>query len=410
MTLLQAAVHAGLGGRVAAVATFDHGTGAAATRAARLVERTARQLGLRVEVGRPTAPLAPTEAAWRGARFGFLRAVAKAHGASVVTAHTRDDQRETIAFRILRQAGARGLAGLAADGAMLRPWLGVSREAVAAWAAAHGVRWVEDPANRDLRYARNRLRWELLPALEAAVPGFGRWLDKLGQRAATWRTCVESLAEQLESLPADGEGVATGPGTARTAIPRTGVIAARAVTGYTPAELAVLWPALLARRGVTVDRRGTARLSGFSTEAAVGARIPLSGSLEVVRARDGFVVRDIGSVDDGGERALVPGVQLGAWHFSPDTSSAAPWRARMPEGAVLTVRSWRAGDRLQQQGVGSRRIARVLSDAGVAGPERAGWPVVLADGVIVWIPGVRCGDVAGPDEPAVEWGSERRVG
>ena len=426
MALMAAVVQAGLAPQVAAVATFDHGSGAAATEAAALVVQAARAIGLPVELRRTDAHLAaraakaPTEASWRTARLDFLRGVAARHRATLVTAHTRDDQRETVAFRILRQAGARGLAGLAVAGTSLRPLLGVSRDELAAWALARAVTWVEDPTNRDLRHARNRLRLELLPALEAALPGFGVWLDDLGARAAAWRSDIDALAAALDVAPAadlDPSPAAETPGGnppvdrgSSGTIPRTGVIAAHAVKGYTAKELAVLWPALLARRGVTVDWRGTQRLSGFSTSKAVGSRIPLSGNLEVVRVRDGFIVRSTVVDDDGRERALVPGVRMGRWRFEPRNRGPESWWARLPANRQLTVRAWQDGDRLHQRGIPPRRVARFLADAQIAGPDRAGWPVVLADGVIVWIPGVRGGDAAGPDEPAVEWSGERTVG
>src|SRR4051812_41390700 len=87
--------------RIAAVATFDHGTGAHATRAARLVVREARRRGLSVVTGRlseqrPASNRGGLEAMWRAARHGFLADVARARGAKVVTAHTRDDQIETV--------------------------------------------------------------------------------------------------------------------------------------------------------------------------------------------------------------------------------------------------------------------------------------------------------------------------
>lgn len=412
MALLAAVDVAGLTQQVAAVASFDHGSGPAASHAAALVEQAARSAGLAVVVGRPDAPLAASEASWRTARLTFLRDVAATRRATLVTAHTRDDQRETVAFRVLRLAGARGLAGLAAAGSSIRPLLGVSRQALATWASAHGVTWIDDPTNADLRHARNRLRLQLLPALEVAHPGFGAWLDDLGDRAAAWREGVDQLAAELDT-GYDSEKEGWNPpdsGALGTAIPRTGVIAAHALKGYTPNELAVLWPALLARRGVTVDWRGTQRLSGFSTMRAVGSRIPLSGNQEVARVRDGFIVRSTVVNDDGRERALVPGVRLGRWRFESGGAGSEPWRVRLPADRVVTVRAWQNGDRLHQRGIPPRRVARFLAEAQIAGPDRAGWPVVLVDGVIVWIPGVRCGNAARPDEPAMEWWSERTVG
>src|SRR5690348_9755078 len=94
------------------VLTFDHGTGAHATAAADLVAREAARLGLDVRVGRGVLRDA-SEAAWRAARWRFLRDAAP-KGAVIATAHTRDDQLETVVMRVMRDAGARGLAGLAA--------------------------------------------------------------------------------------------------------------------------------------------------------------------------------------------------------------------------------------------------------------------------------------------------------
>src|SRR5215210_2476805 len=98
---------------IAAVATFDHATGPAATRAASLVRLRARALGLPVRSAR-ARKAGRSEAALRVARWDFLDHVAAEHGAHVATAHTRDDQLETVVMRILRGTGARGLAGLCA--------------------------------------------------------------------------------------------------------------------------------------------------------------------------------------------------------------------------------------------------------------------------------------------------------
>jgi tRNA(Ile)-lysidine synthetase-like protein len=73
-----------------------------------------------------------------------------------------------------------------------------------------------------------------------------------------------------------------------------------------------------------------------------------------------------------------------------------PWRAALPAPTLATVRRWAAGDRLGRSGGrGSRRVKRYLSDAGVHGLDRVGWPVVVdEEGNVVWIPGVRRADAA----------------
>ena len=271
MALLRAMIRGGLRGRIAAVATFDHGTGSAATDAAALVARVAADSGFRCETGRAPTGTAPTEAAWRALRHEFLRDVARRQRAEVVTAHTRDDQLETVAMRILRGAGARGLAGLDADGRLLRPLLATTRAELADFVHAEGVAYVADPSNADRRYFRNRMRLDLLPALRAATPGFDDWLLGLSRRAAALRRDTEAFVAAVPMREAPAGGV---------------VIDRVALMGFDQHELAALWPALAARAGVTLDRRGTARLARFTETGSTGGRVQLSGKHEAVLRRD----------------------------------------------------------------------------------------------------------------------------
>jgi tRNA(Ile)-lysidine synthase len=268
---------------IAGIATFDHGTGRAATAACELVVREASALGLRVLRGSAPAGLESSEAAWREARWAFLCEAAQTLGARVVTAHTRDDQIETVMLRLLRGAGPRGLAGmlasdassLAPSGSPLRPLLSVPRAAVVAYAEAHGVAFIEDPSNATLSFQRNRVRHEILPACERATPGFGDWCWAISVRAADWRAEVEALI--------------TGLGV--HAIDRTTVIVPlAAVEGIEVAGWELIWPAIAARAGVVMDRRGVVRAARWAPSAQVGQEIPLSGGARLARTRTTFVV------------------------------------------------------------------------------------------------------------------------
>ena len=376
--------------RVAAVATFDHGTGETATRAARHVCARVAALGLHVEVGRDASapPPAPSEAAWRRARWRFLDAVAARHGARVVTAHTRDDHVETVAMRILRGAGARGLAGMLAPGRAHRPFLTLAREDVARWAIAEGVEWVEDPSNASRAHLRNRVRLDLLPALRAVRPGIDDELLATARDAAEVRAALDAVARRLARVEGDGSVA----------------IAAADLAGYDAAALRALWPALAARAGATLDRRGTWRAAAFTMESATGGTIPLASGFQIVRAPGHFVVRrarPAAAVADGAPTALAGDVTHGTFRLrvaygDEDASSAHDaWSAWLPAGRSLTVRAWRAGDRMRVRADGAaRRVKRFFGDAGIPGMDRAGWPVVLAEGEIIWIPGVRRSDAA----------------
>ena len=377
MVLLEAAART-IPARLLVVATFDHGTGAAARRGARLVVRRARALGLRVEAGRARVR-ATSEAAWRAARWSFLRHVAREAGAAVVTAHTRDDQVETVLIRALRESGPRGLAGLCAASPIRRPFLEVSRGRLREWAEAHAVEWIEDPSNADLRYRRNRVRHELLPALRASRPGFDEELLAIARRAAAWRADVEHVARGLSRVERGAAYVATG-----------------ALLGYDRAAIAVLWPAVAARVGLALDRRGTERLVGFTTNGGgeVGGRAQLAGGWEVLRRREEFVLRRApASPDDGMELPLIGATRWGRWSFySAATVPAGAherWWAVLPADQRWQVRAWDAGDRMRGPDGRPRRVKRFFRDAGIPGPDRVGWPVVVAGGEIVWIPGVR---------------------
>lgn len=259
---------------IVSVATFDHGTGAAAGAAVELVREAARALGVPFARGRGR-DLAPTEATWRAARWAFLRDTAQTLDARVATAHTRDDQIETVFMRALRGAGARGLAGLYASGDVARPLLDVPRSAVAAYADHRGLPVADDPSNRSLRYLRNRVRLELLPACEAAHPGFSRSLLAIARRAAAWRGDVERRVDALRPHW-DGQSLFV-PGDA--------------LAPYDERALAILWPALAARAGITLDRRGTARLAQFGRHQRTSGRVDIAGGHVVVRHRHAFEVR-----------------------------------------------------------------------------------------------------------------------
>ena len=267
--------------RVAAIATFDHGTGAFARAAAERVADWARERGIAIRVG-TAAGLPRSETAWRAARWAFLREVSAEFGAPVATAHTEDDQAETVFIRLLRQSGVRGLAGLLADGAVMRPMLDVPRAVIRACAVEESVPFLDDPSNGDLRHLRNRVRLELLPAIEVGTPGFRAWLLALGRDAAWWRREVARAVENAWAPIVQSDGV-------RAFVPRD--------RRHLPAadEAALFWPEVAGRIGVALDRRGTARLASFTTLHATGLQMPLSGGVRVHSARDGWTIERTGA-------------------------------------------------------------------------------------------------------------------
>lgn len=287
MVLLDAAA-ATLPRRSIVVATFHHGSGRWADRAAQLVATRAAALGLPCVVGRSAGPAGrnptgrPTEARWRAARWRFLEDAAARAGAAIVTAHTRDDQIETVFMRALRSAGARGLAALYADSPIRRPLVYTSRASVAGYAANHRVPFLDDPANIDRRHLRVRVRLDILPAIEAVRPGFAGELLALAQSAADLRRQIEHLALSFTMMhPAPGLVAFERPPL--RAVPEP--------------DLRTLWPALAARAGVVMDHRGTRRLAAFTIEGETGQSIQLAGGIIVRMRRDAIAIHRPQAVD-----------------------------------------------------------------------------------------------------------------
>ena len=375
------------------VATFDHSTGPQATDAAELVAAEATKLGFPVVLGRSAnSASARGEAELRTERFAFLRDVAHRVVGVIATAHTRDDQVETILMRVLRDSGARGLAALYAESDIVRPLLDFSRADIGEYALRTGAHWIDDPTNASMRFLRNRIRRDLLPAISSVQPKLEDELLEVGRSAATWRA-------QVDQFVAARSRVSTNAGAVSVAVAD--------LAGYSRAELAVLWPAIAAQVGLAMDWRGTERAAAFTNQGRVGGRIQLTGGWEIARARDTFELRRAYAMT-GAERPLESGMQWSAWRFDvaghADRESGRDlWIAQLPNDAALTVRRWRAGDRMRNGSGGMRRVKRFLSDAHVSGGRRGEWPVVLARDEIVWIPGVRRSDAAAvrPGRPGV---------
>lgn len=139
------------------VAHFDHGIRSDSAADARFVEGLAAIYKLPFVSRREDLGAQASEDQARKARYDFLFAAAKQHGATIATAHHMDDVVETIAINILRGTGWRGLAVLGRTG-VVRPLLHKSKQEIREYAMEHRLEWVEDSTNAEEKYLRNRLR------------------------------------------------------------------------------------------------------------------------------------------------------------------------------------------------------------------------------------------------------------
>ena len=153
------------------------------------------------------------EAAARKARYRFLEDAAGRCGARfVVTAHTADDQAETILHRIVRGTGVRGLSGMArtrplGHATLIRPLLAVRRTELQAYLDALTQPYRQDESNADVRFTRNRIRHEIMPELRKRFnPGVAGALLRLGVLAGDAQAVVDGLVETLFSQCVTIEG------------------------------------------------------------------------------------------------------------------------------------------------------------------------------------------------------------
>ena len=190
----------------AGLVTVDHALWPGSLEQARAVASIGFELGydpaevVRVVVGTAGGP----EAAARAARYAALDAAGEAFGAAVLLGHTLDDQAETVLLGLGRGSGPRSVAGMRpVDGRYRRPFLGVRRSTTTAACVALGLIPWQDPANRDARFQRVRLRTEVLPLLEQVLQG--GVADALARTAALTQSDLDALDAIAESyLPAEG--------------------------------------------------------------------------------------------------------------------------------------------------------------------------------------------------------------
>lgn len=286
--------------------TVDHGLRRASADEARWVKAQCRRLGIRHETLKweGCKPASGIQAAARAARYRLLvDASARIGLAAVLTAHTRDDQNETVMMRRARSSSedAPGLAGISAatlfDGRMwvLRPMLGLCRETVRSFLRNQGVcDWIEDPSNTDTRFERVRVRAQLNEAAgETAVSD--------GSDIARARFQLASRAAQLmdASCDVDADGLVwmqnweTSP---------TDVVTAAL-------EAIIDWQGGASR---PLDRRGKATLAGFLSSASKGDRNSTVSLGRSLLQRRGACLGVRRECRDIGTLVLEPG-QTGVW-------------------------------------------------------------------------------------------------
>ena len=344
------------------------------------------------------------EDAARRARYAFFERAADACRAELIAVgHTKDDQAETFLLRLVRGAGARGLAAIhPRAGRVIRPLLDIERATLREYLAACGQPFREDASNADTAIPRNRVRHEVLPLLGSRFsPAI---TDVLAREARLARQDEEFLQEQAikladeivlsdEAVSIDAAGLAAAP---RALSSRLVLRMLQAFAGAKPITFdhveRVLGLADPSVRGST----GSISLPG-QTVVRMGDRIvlrPARHGGDAQPAGNGYVV----SLSIPGEVQLGQhGIAVGAEVLAAAAARQRKWTGRGGEVGVaagelvlpLTVRSRRPGDRFRPLGApGVRKLQDFFVDRKVPRPERDTVPLVV-DGRdrIVWVVG-----------------------
>ena len=362
-------------------------------------------IGLTVHKVRVEAKGHGLEAAAREARYAVFASQTADY---IVLAHHLDDQVETFFLHLLRGAGVAGLAGMPSErglGAgslrLLRPLLGIEREDLRRYAAAHGLDYCEDESNLDLSLNRNFLRQVLLPQLETRFPAYRRTVARAADHLRDAAGILAGLAEQ------DAERLVSEAG-----------VDCRGLADLGPARAENLLRHWLG--GLGIGQPTEAQLKellrqALQADSDASPAIRLGG--QVVRRHRGLLIAGRASVPSRGgpwqwqgESRLDLG-ESGTLEFTQTTGVGLASTAL--GGGEAWVRLRAGGERIQPDCRRPRRaLKKILQERGIPAWERTRLPVLWVGGKVAWVAGVGvdCGCQAADGAPGwlISWRPPRR--
>ena len=329
----------------------------------------------------------------------------------IATAHTLDDQAETVLMRILRGTGTRGLAGIAPvqkTRHLVRPLLTTSRQEIEVYLKTIGQPWREDSSNADVAHTRNRVRHTLLPLLERDFnPAIRQTLADMAERMRAEEEYWSSeLSQLLPRLVLQGKPSRSGRSTSGDS---QGVLALdiAVLRGLPLALQRLVLQGTAERLGVVLEFKHIQQLTSLITQNNQSKNLALPGNLVVNRT-----LRELQfsckvhkspenycySLPIPGEIA-VPEIEstirarlISAGKQKVSSYNMASLLNPNLLGPELTVRNWRDGDRFFPAHSQSPKKVKELLQPGRMGElfslaQRKSWPVIESAGQIVWMRG-----------------------
>jgi tRNA(Ile)-lysidine synthase len=287
----------------------------------------------------------------------------------IALGHTRDDQAETVLFRILRGSGLTGLAGIhPVSGAIIRPLINITREEVEEFLRSRDIPWREDSTNGDLKFARNRIRHQLLPQLKR------EWNPKIVEALAH----LADIAYEEEPLP-DGRGseIQTTDllprGRARRLIRQAIAQAKGDLRGIGFAHIESIIELAVSNHG-----RGRLSLPGVEvTRSFDWIRLALPGRPAIAAPLIIDVPGTYPTPDGGGSIRL-----------EVEETTCANLKSELAWGRIptrLELRGWRPGDHYHPVGQSrDQKIKEMFQTNRIPSWRRPSWPIVTAGDKILW--------------------------
>lgn len=347
-----------------------HGLQAAADAWPAHCQRLCDDLGIELQILYVTvAPGASLEQGARDARYAAFTEVLRS-GEVLLTGQHREDQAETLLFRLLRGAGVRGLAGMPSQrelgqGVLLRPLLDVSRAVLEAYADTQQLVWVEDPSNGDTQYSRNYLRHAVFPLLRERWPHAAQNLARTAEHLSEAQGLLDELAAQ------DLLQASTPSGFDWLTLASLDLAVLRTLSPARQRNALQYWLAKRTRLPDTRHWAGWEDLRDASGDGRPCWRLT-DGELHRANERVWWLADDWLKApaqqdwDDPGQRLALPG--NGSLHLS----------GMMPQGP-LRIAYRQGGENLQIAGRGRRDLKRLLNELQVPAFVRSRLPLLYRD-------------------------------
>jgi tRNA(Ile)-lysidine synthase len=325
-------------------------------------------------------PGASLERAARDARYAAFIEATQANEV-LMTAQHRDDQAETLLFRLLRGAGVRGLSGMPRQrplgkGLLLRPLLDVTRADLEAYAAEHRLSWIEDPSNQDRQFSRNYLRHQVFPGLTKrwpqAVTTMARSAAHLGE--------AQGLLDELAQI--DLAGASTATDFDWLGLPSLELGALATLSAARQRNALSHWLEPLTRLPDSDHWSGWENLRDATGDAC-----------PIWRLADGELHRAGGRIWWLSGSWLRTSPAVGNWP-DPSLSLALPdngvltLTGQIPDG-LLHIRYREGGEVMNLPGRGHRDLKRLLNESGVPGFVRGRLPLLYRDEQLLAVANLR---------------------